>query len=96
MEMYDQDLATLLKKEAGKKYRPSNGSEGEIFTDYYCARCVREEFMHTMNDNDKKCEILTSTMFFDVDDEKYPSEWQYTKDGQPTCTAFELTNRNKT
>ena len=88
MKLFDDNLANKLKKRVGQKYRPSNGTEGDIFTSYYCANCLNEEWMHTGNDNDKKCEILSNTMIFDIDLKEYPSEWQYTKEGQPTCTAF--------
>lgn len=67
---------------AGKPYRPSNGTEGEMFQEQFCYRCRNDQ-----NDDDP-CEILTATMFYTVNAPKYPKEWVYDKDGRPTCTAF--------
>ena len=60
------------------KYRPGNGSEGDVFLDQFCHRCVKYD----------DCEILLMSMCFDVDEPEYPEEWQETDTG-PTCTAFE-------
>jgi len=80
--MFTPELAKQFKKHAGEKYRPSNGTEGEIFKESYCYRCIEDD------GEDKLCEILTNTMFYDTKDEEYPEEWQYGTDGQPICTAF--------
>ena len=79
--MYTQDLADELKTLAGEKWRPCNGTEGELFIDSWCGRCVR--------DVNHDCPILAATMAFDVSDERYPAEWQYSESGQPKCVAFE-------
>ena len=71
-----------------KKYIPSNGAEGEWFFSKFCFHCLHERFLLTNNDADKKCEILTNTLLFDIEDEKYTSEWTYDKDGNPTCTNY--------
>lgn len=76
------EVAAQFVEDAGKKYRPSRATEGEIFMCQYCHRC-----QHGTVDN---CRILAFTLIFDVDDPQYPQEWQYGADGQPTCTAFEL------
>lgn len=73
---------------AGKKFRPSNGTEGEIFMDAFCYRCIHEKWSHTQNDNDAKCGILSATMIYDYKDEKYPSEWTFAENGYPVCTAW--------
>ena len=67
---------------AGKPYRPSNGTEGEMFQEQFCHRCRRDQ------DEDDPCTILTETMAFSIDDAEYPTEWVYDKDGTPCCTAF--------
>jgi len=64
------------------KYRPSNGTEGEFFMEQFCYRCTKYEW-------DKGCDIQLRTMFFDVEDDEYPQEWQYDETGKPTCTDFE-------
>lgn len=60
-----------------ERYRPANGTEGDIFMESFCDRCV----------NGADCEIQDATMAFDVDDPEYPAEWIEDDDG-PRCTAF--------
>lgn len=79
--IYPNDYAAMLMKRAGEKWRPSNGTEGNLFIAAHCMKC--------MEDGDN-CEILGLTFAHDVEDAEYPAEWQYGKDGQPTCTAFRL------
>lgn len=74
----------------GEKYEPSNGTEGCFFTEKFCERCIHEKYMHTTNDNDKKCEIFSKTLLYSSDADEYPSEWTYDDKGQPTCTKFKF------
>lgn len=76
-----------IKMSETRPYRPSNGSEGCWFMEEYCENCIHEKFLHTQDDNDKKCEILSNSLIYDLNDEEYPEEWIY-KDGKPTCTAY--------
>ena len=70
-----------------KKYRPSNGTEGVMFMSRFCYLCAKDAaFRDGTGDS---CPIAAATFSYGVNDEKYPSEWQYGADGQPTCTAFE-------
>lgn len=80
-ELYRKELAEKLKAHAGELYRPSNGTEGMIFQEHYCSHCSKA-------DEYGDCKIFYDTMYYDVKDEKYPREWIYDLDGQPTCTAF--------
>jgi hypothetical protein len=78
---------------AGEKYQPSNGTEGAIFIDSWCVDCARDKAMREGADFDdcddnELCEILAASFLYKVDDPRYPSEWQYDKQGQPCCTAF--------
>ena len=68
-----------------KLYRPSNGTEGELFMAAFCARCA--------NDKNHDCRILAKSMAFGVSDDDYPPELQYDSDDEPCCTAFEPTER---
>lgn len=66
-------------------YRPSNGTEGEMFYERWCANCERER--------GKKCRILTLTFALDIDDPHYPKQWVCDTDvpyleSNPRCTAF--------
>jgi len=72
-----------------RKYQPSNGTEGMIFTEQYCEQCLHEKWMHTQNDDDLKCEILSDSMVYDINDKEYPSEWQYNEKDEPICTKWQ-------
>jgi hypothetical protein len=84
-----------------RKYVPSNGTEGEGFIEAFCWRffhwrfieafcwnCANEKWIHTFKDGDKKCDILSRSMIYRVEDEEYPKEWIYDENGKPTCTAW--------
>jgi len=84
--MYTDDLAEKLKKRAGQKWRPSNGTEGEMFMEAFCYKCLNDDIA-------KDCDILLNSMLYDTDDDRYPKEMQIDKDGQPTCIAFKKDTR---
>lgn len=91
--IYPPSLADSMKSHAGEKYRPSNGTEGDIFFAGWRQKCARDKAMSEGADIDEcddneRCDIIGKTMAFDTDEEGYPSEWQYGADGQPCCTAF--------
>jgi len=91
--IYPESLAAMLVKRAGEKYRPSNGTEGECFFAVWCCKCQRDKSMRDGVDIDEcddneRCDIIADTFAYDVDDPKYPSAWQYGKDGQPCCMQF--------
>ena len=73
-----------------KKYRPSNGTEGMIFYDQWCNECVREIPVRERGDFEHGCQIYADTQVLSIDEEGYPEEWTYDKDGEPCCTAFEM------
>lgn len=64
-------------------YRPSNGTEGMIFTSEYCDHCIHEN-----SEKGKHCKIYTATLFFAPYEPEYPIEWRYNSLGHPTCTAY--------
>jgi len=71
-----------------RKYMPSNGTEGGGFIEAFCWNCVHEKWIHTLRDGDKKCDILSRSMIYRIEDEEYPKEWTYDENGKPTCTAW--------
>ena len=71
-----------------KKYRPSNGTEGEGFIDHFCYNCIHGKYEHTGDLNDKPCDILSRSFMHDLKDKEYPEEWTYDESGNPTCTAW--------
>jgi len=78
--MYTKEMAEMLKEDAGKKWRPSNGTEGEIFLSRVCGTCKKGR---------PPCAIAEKTFYFNVDAPEYPAEWQINEEGQPTCTAWD-------
>ncbi len=75
-----------------KKYKPSNGTEGLLFFEQWCAKCSKEAAMNGTKqydecDSSETCKIIADTFFYRVDEDEYPSEW-IVKDGCPMCTAF--------
>lgn len=72
-----------------EKWQPSNGTEQMSFVETYCMNCIHEKFQHTLNENDKKCDILSRTFLHDVKDPEYPIEWQRDENGQGICTAHQ-------
>jgi len=72
-----------MKELANKPYRPANGSEGDMFQEIFCKKCVFDDY-----DNDLYCDILGNSMAFAVDDKEYPKEWVHDKNGYPICTKF--------
>lgn len=65
-----------------KPYRPSNGTDGEIFMDRFCWHCTR-------HCETAPCEILHRSLIHGVDDDEYPKEWvKDERTGDPFCKAF--------
>lgn len=82
-----------------KLYRPSNGTEGDIFISQWCCNCARDKSFSEGVDvdlcsADEICQIINKTMAYDIDHEEYPREWQYNAKGAPICTAFRQTGEN--
>jgi len=78
----------------GKRYRPSNGTEGAEFCEAWCDRCVKDVAAQR-GDFENGCYIRAATYAFEVDDPEYPSEWTYDATGQPCCTAFEEASKEE-
>ena len=73
-------------------YRPSNGTEGEIFMHNWCERCAKDA-AHRRDENKPGCRIITYMMAFDVGDKEYPKQIVQTANvpweaRNPRCTAF--------
>ena len=71
---------------AGKPYRPSNGTEGDMFTARWCEKCSKHDFD---NDDGPVCYLLFGMLNYYPDDNEYPKEICLDDDGRPQCTAFE-------
>ena len=69
-----------------KKYRPSNGTEGDCFMSKHCYQCIHDNPDCTAKA--PRCDIMTLTMCLDLNDKDYPKEWIYGEDDKPKCTKF--------
>lgn len=65
-----------------ERWRPSNGTGGDIFYSRWCEHCERERYPDS-----KPCGILTKTLIYRMDDKKYPKQWVRDDEG-PKCLAF--------
>lgn len=64
-----------------RKYRPSNGSEGEWFMSKFCERCVKDS-------EARPCRIIGLTMSLDISHKDYPRAWVEDAETGPRCTEF--------
>lgn len=71
--------------DATKPYRPSNGTEGEIFQSAWCQKCSRDNY--DPDTGEGGCYILIFSMAYGIDHPDYPKEWVQDEAG-PRCTAF--------
>lgn len=59
----------------------------------FCDRCKRDAKFQLTGDGEDSCPIARDTGVYLEDDPRYPVEWIYGDDDQPTCTAFEPETR---
>lgn len=85
----DEDAARFFKASAGKPYRPSNGTEGEIFQSAWCAHCKADRAFREDMESADGCPIIANVMALSISDPDYPAAWHYGPDGQPMCAAFQ-------
>lgn len=69
-------------------YRPSNGTEGEIFYSAWCRHCVREQAFRADPEDAEGCSIYALSMAFAIDHPSYPQEW-VRNDRGPGCLSFQ-------
>lgn len=67
-----------------RPYRPSNGTEGDIFMAQWCERCALADY------NGDGCMIQLRALAHSIGDPEYPAEWRLTNGGAPQCTAFDI------
>lgn len=76
------------------RYIPSNGTEGQMFIENYCMRCIHERWLHHQEYDDGKCEILSNSLMncrpcFDKDLKSDGWEWFCNSDGGGViCNQF--------
>lgn len=73
-----------------KPYRPSNGTEGDVFRADWCDKCERDR--ENRETGAGGCPIIVYTMAYELTDPKYPKEWRRRADATEypgaECTAF--------
>lgn len=82
----DEAWEAYRRAVVGKPYRPSSGTEGAMFMEAWCCKCIRDNY--TDANPGGGCLILAATMGYDLTDEGYPKEWTHDASGDPMCTAF--------
>jgi hypothetical protein len=65
-----------------RPYRPSNGTEGDIFMAEWCEKCAWADY------EGDGCMIQLRALAYRIDEPEYPAEWNYTNGGIPQCAAF--------
>lgn len=65
-----------------RPYRPSNGTEGDLFMAEWCQQCALADYDGT------GCTIQLRALAHDIYDPEYPAEWNFTIGGYPQCSAF--------
>lgn len=75
--IYPAELAARMTP--GAPYRPSNGTEGEVFYERWCAGCALFE--------EGDCDIYLGSLLLGIGHEDYPPELVYDERGQPSCSA---------
>ncbi|MEN9628610.1 MAG: hypothetical protein RJA10_1837 [Pseudomonadota bacterium] len=85
--MYTPEMAADMALAAGAEWKPSNGTEGEIFWSEWCSRCERDRVMNGSvweidAGDDDYCPILNASFRGEA------AEWVIGTDGQPTCKGF--------
>lgn len=87
LDLFTDDFAEVMKKRAGKPYRPSNGTEGDMFQVLFCGRCTKDSY-DPETGGGELCPIIGDTMCCDVDSPEYPKAWVISERGQPVCKEF--------
>ena len=67
----------------GEKYLPSNGSEGDCFTETYCVVC-RRGIMFRNHSAKTDCEIFKKAFITG----SFVKQWVYNENNEPVCTSF--------
>lgn len=81
---------------ATEPYRPSNGTEGEIFMSCFCHRCELDKGFRENPEEFDSCPIVADAFAYSIDDPSYPKEWVRDEDADimliggngARCTAF--------
>lgn len=72
----------------GKYFMPSNGTEGDVFTQAFCMNCINCD---PNPDGKKQCDIWARSMlhWMEPNHPEYPKEWVFNPEGWPVCTSWQ-------
>jgi len=70
-------------------YRPSNGTEAELFFEKFCYGCKHYVEDETTGSMDCNLNIILAAEINNFEDPNFPDEWRYDENGTPTCTNFQ-------
>lgn len=85
--IYTDDRAAeiVMTGRVGQIYVPTSGAEACEFEALYCRSCRHCDDYH----DGEGCVIPILVYWLSKTDPRYPTEWIYGSDGQPTCTSFD-------
>jgi hypothetical protein len=70
MDEKTKAVADRVSRDRGKVYRPSNGTEGEMFMSRWCDRCALDE------GRGGTCDRVMRAMAYKPNEIAYPREWR--------------------
>ena len=76
-------IAKLQEMPKPQSWKPYTQAEADTFHVNYCANCTKRPKTFGI-----ACSIWRAAEMYDVGENKYPAEWQYTEEGRPVCTAY--------
>lgn len=86
----DNKVLYQFPDRCGKPFRPANGTEGEMFMEAFCYQCIHERWTHRMKEDrdEDKCDTMSRSILYDLEDKEYPNEWVFNSEGWPVCTRW--------
>ena len=78
----EQQVLWQSPDDAGKPFRPSNGTAGMIWMAVFCDRCARECVAGNY------CRIQGRALGYGIEDKGFPEEWTYDPYGWGICTSW--------
>lgn len=78
-----EEIAILQGTPKPKGWKPGTQVEADAFRANHCATCTKRPKTFGVS-----CIIWQTAKVYSVGESKYPTEWQYTDEGRPVCTAY--------
>lgn len=78
-------IVSLQDTPKPESWKPVTQVEADTFQANYCANCAKRPKTFGV-----ACGIWRAAEMYSIGDSKYPTEWQYTDEGKPVCTAYQV------